>query len=124
MATVNIGADEFVTWDKRVAITRTATVTNPSGTVTYAWTFSSRPTGSTATLTGANSSSVSFTPDKAGEYVLLCTVTDSSGQVSDSAKITVRATHYVRKNGVKSPVTMRAKVTPPSVVTSTVEETV
>src|SRR5687768_8231963 len=70
MATVNIGADEFATWDKTIPVTRTAVVSNPSGSVSYAWTFTSRPTGSTATITNATTATASFTPDKAGAYVL------------------------------------------------------
>jgi hypothetical protein len=123
-ASVEIGTDEYVTWDKRVPVVRSAVVTGATGTTTYSWNFTSRPTGSTATLSGATSGTASFTPDKPGAYVLSCTITNNGVQANDNATVTVRPTHWVRKSGAKSPATMRAKVSPLSVVSSTVESTV
>jgi hypothetical protein len=124
VATANLGPDTYVTWDKTVPIARTVTVIGAVGPTTYAWSFVSRPVGSSATLLGTTTATVSFTSDKAGEYVLSCTVTDNGVPVSDSAKVTVRPTHWVRIDDTKIPATMRAKVTPASVVSSTVEATV
>jgi hypothetical protein len=123
---VNAGVDEYVTWDREATISKTATVTGAAGpfTTSYAWSFTSKPTGSTATLTNATSATVSFQADKPGEYVLSVTATDSGTSATDSAKMTVRPTHWVKTSGAKRPATMRAKVTPPSVVTSTVEANV
>lgn len=124
MATVDVGPDEYVTWDKRAPVVRTAVVTSAVGPTTYAWSFLSRPAGSTATPVGTTSARVSFTPDKPGDYVLQCAIVNNSISSSDSVKLTVRPSHWVRTNGVKKLATMRAKAKPPSLVSSTVEETV
>ncbi len=60
------------------------------GTISYLWEFSSIPSGSTAQLNDATTSSPSFTPDVAGDYVVQLTV--SSGDVSDTDEVTVTAT--------------------------------
>jgi hypothetical protein len=54
--------------------------------LTYAWTLSSRPAGSSATLAGATTVRPTFTADVAGSYVLALVVND--GQL-DSAPATV-----------------------------------
>ena len=62
---------------------------NPSGsgTLTYAWTFASRPAGSTATLNNASNVLASFTVDVPGNYVVTLTV--NNGTASDSANVTI-----------------------------------
>jgi hypothetical protein len=124
MATVDVGPDGYETWDRRAPIIRTATVTGGTGPTTYAWSFTSRPSGSAATPVGTTSAKVSFVPDKPGDYVLQCAIVNNSISSSDSTKITVRPTHWVRVSGVKKPAMMRAKASPPSLVSSKVEETV
>ena len=60
-------------------------------TLTYAWTLTSRPTGSTAALAGATSARPTFTADIAGTYVATLVVND--GKVSSTlANVTVTAT--------------------------------
>ncbi len=49
---------------------------------TYAWSFTSLPAGSHASLDLPSGSSPSFTPDVAGEYDVTLTVTDSLGRSS------------------------------------------
>ncbi|MBV8820155.1 MAG: hypothetical protein JO022_17475, partial [Acidobacteriaceae bacterium] len=63
--------------------------TNPggSGTLTYSWSFASRPSGSNAALANANTPWASFSPDVAGDYVLTLTV--NNGAASSSANVTV-----------------------------------
>lgn len=51
----------------------------PSAFLTYAWSFTSRPSGSTATLTGANTAAPSFTADRLGTFVVQLIVTDEDG---------------------------------------------
>jgi len=59
----------------------------------YAWSMTSRPTGSQAGLTANGSPTASFVPDVAGTYVLQLTVTDSLGQTaSQSLSISVNNT--------------------------------
>ncbi len=45
----------------------------------YAWSFASRPTGSSAALSDTTAINPSFTPDKEGPYTLQLVVTDSKG---------------------------------------------
>ena len=48
----------------------------------YAWSLTSKPANSSATLTGANAASPKFTPDVVGSYVATLTVTDGSSNTS------------------------------------------
>jgi len=59
-------------------------------TLTYTWSFESRPTGSTATLTGANTLTPSFVPDVEGQYVLTLVASDGVA-TSLPARATVTA---------------------------------
>lgn len=58
----------------------------------YSWTFQSRPSGSSATLTGATTVSPSFTPDKDGQYVIQLEVADDVGDTdTDEVVVQVQA---------------------------------
>lgn len=76
--TVDAGADASSAVG--AAFSRTATATDPEGqAITYAWTIVSAPGGSTATLSGASTATVTITPDVVGAYTLRATVTDAGG---------------------------------------------
>lgn len=56
----------------------------------YAWSFVSRPEGSAATLTGANTATPSFTADLPGDFVVQLVVTDpATTRVSEPSQVTV-----------------------------------
>jgi beta propeller repeat protein len=55
---------------------------NDGDTLTYQWTLTSKPSGSTAALTGADTVSPSFVADKNGEYTVQLVVSD--GKVSST----------------------------------------
>jgi hypothetical protein len=77
LPTVSVGADASV--EVGVAFVRSATANDADGTITnYAWTVQSRPAGSVASLTGAATANMGFTPDVTGIYMLRCTVTDDA----------------------------------------------
>ena len=86
--TVDAGADQAVTLG--AAATVTATAADPDGDpLTFAWTVTSRPDGSTAQLVPTNAATVSITPDVAGQYVLTVTVSDGrGGQAVDDVRVT------------------------------------
>lgn len=53
---------------------------DPAGaTLSYSWTLDMRPTGSTASLSGASTATPTFTPDKDGRYSATLTVTNPAG---------------------------------------------
>jgi Galactose oxidase, central domain/K319L-like, PKD domain/Bacterial TSP3 repeat/Kelch motif len=63
-----------------------------TGTLLYAWTFFRRPDGSAAALTGADTATPSFVPDKIGNYVLRLVVHVSGVLVSTPDFATVVVT--------------------------------
>ncbi|HJU87408.1 MAG TPA: PKD domain-containing protein [Gemmatimonadota bacterium] len=89
--TVDAGADKAVTLG--AAATITATAEDADGDqLTFAWTVTARPDGSTAQPAPTNAAAVSITPDVAGEYVLRVTVTDGrGGQAVDDVRVTATA---------------------------------
>lgn len=56
-----------------------------SASLSYAWSFVFKPSGSTVALVGADTSNPSFVPDKAGAYAVQLVVTSSDGSVSQRA---------------------------------------
>jgi len=82
--------------DQKTAAAGTMVTLNGSGSdpdgdaYTYAWSFTARPVGSAASLSSAISSNPTFTPDKAGTYVLSLVVND--GQLNSPADtVAIRA---------------------------------
>lgn len=73
------------------AVSLDATLANDSG-ATYQWTLVSSPSGSTAVLGGAGTSTPSFTPDVAGDYKLSLAV-KKAGQAWAAAVVFVRASN-------------------------------
>ncbi|MGH8071115.1 MAG: PKD domain-containing protein [Candidatus Entotheonellia bacterium] len=55
----------------------------------FAWTFAQKPAGSAATLTGADTSTPSFTADVTGNYRLRLVVTDTQGATSEPDEVLV-----------------------------------
>ena len=61
--------------------------------LTYAWTLTNQPVGSTATLLNANTASPSFTIDVSGGYEATLVVTDSLGLDSTASIATISTTN-------------------------------
>jgi hypothetical protein len=76
------------------SVTASSSAAESGGSITgYAWSITSAPAGSTAALSGAATSSASFTPDKAGTFTLQCVATDNHGDtVTASASTLARDT--------------------------------
>ena len=87
----NAGANQNVVTGSAVTLDGSTSSDANGDPLTYAWTLTSKPAGSTAALVGATSARPTFTADTAGTYVASLVVND--GKVgSTSASITVTAT--------------------------------
>lgn len=87
--TANAGPDASGTVGTSVGLSGSGS--DPDGdALTFQWTFSSRPTGSGASIQNATSASAAFVPDLPGTYVLRLAVDDGhGGTASDTVTITV-----------------------------------
>ena len=87
----NAGVTQNVVAGSAVTLDGSASSDANSDPLTYAWTLTSKPAGSTAALSSATSAKPTFTADVAGTYVGTLTVND--GKVnSTSTTVTITAT--------------------------------
>ena len=85
----NAGLDQNVTTGSLVSLNGTSSTDANSDTLTYTWSFTSTPAGSTAAPSSATVVNPTFTADKDGAYVLNLVVNDGT---VDSAADTVTIT--------------------------------
>jgi hypothetical protein len=85
----NAGTDQTVAVGSPVMLSGAASSDPDHNPLVYRWSFSSRPAGSKAVLSNANSVQPSFVPDVAGAYVLQLVVNDGK---ADSPRSTVTVT--------------------------------
>lgn len=63
---------------------------DPDGdALTYAWSITSRPAGSTAAIVGPNQETASFVPDRVGSYTVQLTVSDGDADDSETTTISI-----------------------------------
>ena len=82
-ATANAGTTQSVAVAAVVALDGSASRAEVGRTLTYAWTLTSRPAGSSAALSSATAAKPTFTADVAGTYVATLIVSD--GRVNSAA---------------------------------------
>ena len=88
----NAGADLSVNVGNTATLNGGGSSDADGDTITYSWSFTTKPSGSTATLSGATSASPTFTADKAGTYVVSLIVNDGTLNSSpDTVTITANA---------------------------------
>ncbi len=80
--TANAGPDQRASVATNVMLDGSGSSDPEAAPLTYAWSFTSRPAGSTATLTGASTVSPGFFVDRAGTYVIRLIVND--GQLNSA----------------------------------------
>ena len=85
----NAGTAQSVPVGTTATLNGTASTDFNGEPLTYAWSFNSKPGGSTASLTGANTASPTFVPDVAGLYVVQLIVNDG---FASSSPVTVNVT--------------------------------
>ena len=74
----NAGADSSVNVGATVQLNGSGSSDPESASLTYAWSFSSRPAGSTASITGATTVTPTFVADAPGDFVVRLVVNDGA----------------------------------------------
>jgi RHS repeat-associated protein len=86
----NAGPDQTVPFNSLVKLDGSASADADNDTLTYAWSFTAKPVGSNAILTGNTTAEPSFTGDVAGTYVVELIVNDGKESgAPDTVSITV-----------------------------------
>jgi len=88
--TADAGLDQIVNVGDVVQLDGSGSSDPDGDPLSYSWSFTSRPSGSTATLSDPNVASPTFIADVAGDYTLELTVDDGHGG-SDADQVRIRA---------------------------------
>jgi len=86
----NAGPDQTVQTGDTVQLDGSGSSDPDGDPLNYSWTFASKPTGSTAALSGQDTINPTFVADVAGDYILELTVNDGRGG-SDIDQVTITA---------------------------------
>ncbi len=110
----NSGVSQNVATGSAVTLNGAASSDANGDALTYVWTLTSKPAGSTAALANASSAKPTFTADVAGSYVATLVVND--GKLNSTAAtitVTAAATTYSATSGVaqKGPLQIGSVVT-------------
>ncbi|MGZ8242458.1 tandem-95 repeat protein [Methylomagnum sp.] len=90
----NAGRDQNADFDSQPIYldgSRSADPDNGPSPLVYQWAFVETPAASKAVVTGATSAQPSFTPDKAGLYRLVLSVSDGAATSQDEVRVLVQA---------------------------------
>ena len=108
----NAGPDQSVIVSQLVFLDGSGSSDPDSNPLTYRWSFSSRPAGSSAALTGATSATPSFVADRAGDFVLQLIVNDGLvDSAADTVVVTTSNTRPVANAGADQTVSQGATAT-------------
>ena len=87
--TANAGSNQAVNVGQQVTLNGSASSDPERQSLTYSWSFVSRPAGSAAALTNATTVNPTFTPDAAGQYVVGLVVGDGMLNSTNTANVTI-----------------------------------
>ena len=85
----NAGNDQTVALGETATLSASASTDADGDNLSYSWTISSRPNGSSAQLTSANQVQTTFTADVAGSYQFTVSVSDGTDSTEDVVLLTV-----------------------------------
>ena len=94
----NAGSNQNVVQNCLVQLDGSASSDANADTLSYQWTITAKPSGSSANLTNPYTSSATFIADMAGDYVLSLVVSD--GLLSHSNRVTVHVTSTINSTQV------------------------
>ena len=89
LPTANAGPGQTVKVGTTVTLDGSGSTSSNGSTLSYSWSLSSVPTNSSSQLANSTSAHPTFTPDKAGAYVVQLAVTDNTGAQSRVASTTI-----------------------------------
>ncbi|NVK23437.1 MAG: PKD domain-containing protein, partial [Gammaproteobacteria bacterium] len=92
----NGGTSQTVTAGSEVSLNGSQSSDADGDSLTYSWSITSQPSGSTATLTTGQQANASFTPEVSGSYEVTLTVSD--GTATDTATVTITVNAIVEQN--------------------------
>ncbi len=96
----NAGSDQNVSTGSLVTLDGSGSSDADGDTLTYSWSFTSRPEGSKATLSNSTAVNPTYTADVAGSYILRLVVNDGTvDSTPDTVTITAEAPDLVWDQG-------------------------
>ena len=108
----NAGPDQSVFVTDTVTLDGSGSTDVDGDSLTYSWSLTSVPTGSTAALTGATTVAPTFVVDLPGSYVVSLVVNDgTTNSATDTVQITTQNSAPVANAGTDQSVTVGALVT-------------
>ncbi|REL27813.1 YHYH protein [Thalassotalea euphylliae] len=92
----NAGENQSIILGNTVSLSGAQSADSDGDSLSYLWTMSNAPDGSTVSLTNPENVNTSFTPDIAGDYVISLTVSDS--ELEHTASVTVAVSPLSAEN--------------------------
>jgi parallel beta-helix repeat protein len=97
--TANAGSDQTAMVGETVNLNASSSLDLNGDGFNVAWSFSSRPDGSTASISSATSMAATFVPDLAGDYSVQLTISNLMGESTDQILVSVTAPETVEIGG-------------------------
>ncbi|WP_025762354.1 right-handed parallel beta-helix repeat-containing protein [Dyadobacter tibetensis] len=89
--TARAGADQQVVVGETVTLDGSSSTDGQNKPFEFSWSIIKKPTGSTVTLSSANTAKATFVPDEVGEYQAELTISNAGGKSTDKVIITAAA---------------------------------